>query len=270
MSLAYDAWGNSNITYPPIDDEDSFEAILAKYPPIRYRSYYYDFELELYWLGTRCYDSVTGRFLSPDSIMSGTNGSLHGFNLYEYCFNNPIMYTDPDGNWPKWEDIKKWFKNTFGAGSSTTGTVAEIETPKIPDPSPITIKTGWRITQIISKHGDASKLFSVYANKDAQHPIKSSSVGININIDNFTFNLSLGLDNIGISGSSTNGNATNNFGIRMNLSELKVGFESSTAIQRDNITETAYTNASVSGWAIAAAYILLTTGQYVQSPSYAY
>ena len=34
--------------------------------------------------------------------MSGVNGSLHGFNLYAYCFNNPISYTDSQGNWPQW------------------------------------------------------------------------------------------------------------------------------------------------------------------------
>ncbi|MEE1220181.1 MAG: hypothetical protein U0L20_09695 [Ruminococcus sp.] len=60
------------------------------------------------------------------------------------------------------------------------------------------------------------------------------------------------------------------FGVKLNLSELKVGFEGSTAIQWDNTTETAYTNASINGWTIAAVYILVTTGQYVQSLSYVY
>ena len=34
--------------------------------------------------------------------MSGANGSLHGLNLYVYCFNNPINMTDSQGNWTKW------------------------------------------------------------------------------------------------------------------------------------------------------------------------
>lgn len=199
--------------------------------------------------------------------------------MFAYCGNNPVNRADPTGMFWKeigdffskaWNGIKTWAKNTFGAGSSTTATIAEIETPVIPDPSPITVKTGTKTTQTISKHGDLSKPISVYANKDAQHPIKSSSAGININIVNFTLDLSVALDDIGISGSLTNGNTTNNFGVKLNLSELKIGFEGSTAIQWDNTTETAYTNASISGWGIAAAYILATTGQYVQSPSYAY
>lgn len=117
---------------------------------------------------------------------------------------------------------------------------------------------------------EPSPVFLVYANNDSQHPIKSSSAGININIVNFTLDLSVGLDDIGISGALTNGNTTKSYGVKLNLSELKIGFEGSTAIQWDNTTETAYTNASISGWAIAAAYILATTGQYVPSSSYAY
>ena len=52
---------------------------------------------------------MIGRFISPDSLMSGVNGSLHGFNLYAYCFNSPVSYTDSEGNWPEWmEDAYEW------------------------------------------------------------------------------------------------------------------------------------------------------------------
>ena len=37
--------------------------------------------------------------------MSGANGSLQGFNLYAYCFNNPINMTDNQGNWPTWNEF---------------------------------------------------------------------------------------------------------------------------------------------------------------------
>jgi len=65
----------------------------------------------LYYLNTRYYDAKTGRFLNADEMMSGVNGSLHGFNLYVYCFNNLIMNTDYTGNWPSWNDIKKKVKH---------------------------------------------------------------------------------------------------------------------------------------------------------------
>ena len=272
VTYEYSSWGELLSVTGAMADT------LGKQNPIRYRGYYHDNETGFYLTGTRYYDPEIGRFINADGYVSTGQGVL-GNNMFAYCGNNPVNRADPTGMFWKeigdffskaWNGIKTWAKNTFGAGSSTTATIAEIETPVIPDPSPVTVKTGTKTTQTISKHGDSSKPISVYANKDAQHPIKSSSAGININIVNFTLDLSVGLDDIGISGSLTNGNTTNSFGVKLNLSELKIGFEGSTAIQWDNTTETALTNASISGWAIAAAYILATTGQYVQSPSYAY
>ena len=272
VEYTYSAWGET------LSVTGSMASTIGQKNPLRYRGYYYDDETGFYLTGTRYYDPEIGRFINADGYVSTGQGVL-GNNMFAYCGNNPVNRADPTGMFWKeigdffskaWNGIKTWAKNTFGAGSSTTATIAEIETPVIPDPSPVTVKTGTKTTQTISKHGDSSKPISVYANKDAQHPIKSSSAGININIVNFTLDLSVGLDDIGISGSLTNGNTTNSFGVKLNLSELKIGFEGSTAIQWDNTTETAYTNASISGWAIAAAYILATTGQYVQSPSYAY
>lgn len=198
--------------------------------------------------------------------------------MYTYCENDPVNRADPSGMF--WKEIGNFFKKvgtaiadfakaTFGAGSSTSSTITKTEVEYLPDPLPITAKTGTKTTQIVSKHGNSSKPVSVYANRNAEHPIKSSSAGIVINISNFTLNISLGLDDLGISGSLTNGNTTNSIGLKANLSELKLGIEGSSAIQWDNITDTAYTNVSASGWAIAAAYMLVTTGQ-LPSPSYAY
>jgi len=274
----YDSWGKLITVTDDSGNAVTNSTHVALLNPIRYRGYLYDSETGLYLTGTRYYDPEIGRFINGDGYVSTGQGVL-GNNMFAYCGNNPVNRADPTGMFWKeigdffskaWDGIKTWAKNTFGAGSSTTATITEIETPVIPDPSPITVKTGTKTTQTISEHGDSSKPISVYANKDAQHPIKSSSVGININIGDFTLDLSVGLDDIGISGSLTNGNTTESFGLKLNLSEFKVGFEGSTAIQWDNTTETAYTNVSVSGWAIIVAYFLVTTGQYIESPSYAY
>ena len=41
--------------------------------------------------------------------MSGINGYPQGFNLYAYCFNNPVNLTDGEGNWPEWiKNAAKW------------------------------------------------------------------------------------------------------------------------------------------------------------------
>ena len=167
-----------------------------------------------------------------------------------------------------WNSIKTWASNTFGAGCTTTSTIAEVKTEIVPSPSPVTVEAGTITTQIVEEYGDSSKPFSVYANEDLEHPIISSSVGLKINILDFTLDISLGLDNIGISGSVTNGDVTDSVGFRANLSELKVGVETSTAIRWEAKETTTYTNTGVNGWAIIYAYLLLTTGQSMPQPAY--
>ena len=44
----------------------------------------------------RIYDPVIGRFLSPDSYVQAPEFT-QSFNRYAYCLNNPLKYTDPDG-----------------------------------------------------------------------------------------------------------------------------------------------------------------------------
>ena len=73
--------------------------------PFRYRGYYYDVETGLYYLQTRYYDPVMGRFLNRDSVKYADPSTVHGLNLYAYCRNNPVMYTDPYGTTEWWEWI---------------------------------------------------------------------------------------------------------------------------------------------------------------------
>ena len=106
ISYEYDPWGNFTTT------NHTGASTTARYNSLKYRGYYYDDDFNMYYLQSRYYDPATCRFISPDSLMSGVNGSLHGFNLYAYCFNNPLSYTDSQGNWPKWmEDAYEWVEN---------------------------------------------------------------------------------------------------------------------------------------------------------------
>ena len=69
--------------------------------PFRYRGYYYDNESGFYYLQSRYYDPVTGRFLNADGTLnSGTH--FTGFNLFAYCWNNPVNMVDDNGELPKW------------------------------------------------------------------------------------------------------------------------------------------------------------------------
>ncbi len=90
-SYTYDAFGNIVLT--------EGDTKTAKINPFRYRSCYYDEESGFYYLNSRYYDPLTRRFISPDDAeYFGKKRSAAGYNLFAYCENNPVMYTDPTGN----------------------------------------------------------------------------------------------------------------------------------------------------------------------------
>ncbi len=79
------------------------EGGIAEKNPIRYRGYYYDEETGLYYLKSRYYDPVTGRFITIDDISYIDPETINGLNLYAYCGNNPVMRIDENGNaWWHW------------------------------------------------------------------------------------------------------------------------------------------------------------------------
>jgi len=51
----------------------------------------------LYYLQSRYYDPEIGRFINADSQLNQRDGIL-GFNVFAYCCNNPIIYSDPTGH----------------------------------------------------------------------------------------------------------------------------------------------------------------------------
>ena len=63
------------------ENPDATFGFIGDINPLRYRGYIYDEELGMYYLQSRYYDPVIGRFVSADSMMSGVNGSVLGTNL---------------------------------------------------------------------------------------------------------------------------------------------------------------------------------------------
>ena len=111
-SYVYDAWGNIKDT--------KGEPTILEINPIRYRGYVYDTETGLYYLQSRYYDPLTGRFLNADDAeFIGKTGTALSGNIFAYCENNPISNTDENGHW-----LVRLFCGV--AGAVVFGTVANI------------------------------------------------------------------------------------------------------------------------------------------------
>lgn len=65
--------------------------------PFRYAGYYYDDETGLYYLQSRYYSPILGRFLTKDDPSFIKYESPQTLNLYSYCGNNPVNFNDPTG-----------------------------------------------------------------------------------------------------------------------------------------------------------------------------
>ena len=125
----YNSWGKVTST------QDTSGVSLATLNPFRYRKYVYDPETGLYCLGSRYYDPEVGRFVNADSIKFAAilgRYYVNRQNLYQYCFNNPIMLNDKFGKWPKvpeWlKDFEKSVKKTANAiGSAIVKMVKAVQ-----------------------------------------------------------------------------------------------------------------------------------------------
>ena len=99
VKYEYNSWGKLlNLT-------DYSSNGLGRKNPFRFKGYYYDEELGMYYLNSRYYDPETGRFVSADDVevLKTTPTALTDKNLYSYCDNNPIGRKDGTG--AVWETV---------------------------------------------------------------------------------------------------------------------------------------------------------------------
>ena len=90
VNYTYDSWGKL------LKVEGNTE--LGYRNPLRYRGYIADDETGLYYVGSRYYDPVVGRWISADDVaFIGATGDFASYNLYVYCGNNPINQKDSMG-----------------------------------------------------------------------------------------------------------------------------------------------------------------------------
>ncbi len=94
VEYTYDAWG------APLSKTGELADTLGTLNPFRYRGYIYDEETGLYYVSSRYYDPVVGRWLNADNeaLVIATPETPHwDKNLYAYCDNNPIIRMDTGG-----------------------------------------------------------------------------------------------------------------------------------------------------------------------------
>ncbi len=90
---SYDAWGVPTIV------SDTTTIGIATINPFRYRGYYYDAEIQMYYLQSRYYNPVLGRFVNADGCFGwDVDKTVFTTNLFVYCNNNPINEVDYTGN----------------------------------------------------------------------------------------------------------------------------------------------------------------------------
>ena len=117
-TYSYDAWGKVVAIKDANGAEVTSPNVIASINPIRYRGYYYDADTGFYCLQSRYYDPELRRFLNADGEFAA-GMDVQGYNLFAYCFNNPLNMVDASGEWPEFlEDFGRGFvngvKNYFG------------------------------------------------------------------------------------------------------------------------------------------------------------
>ncbi len=89
---SYDAWGVPEVKF------DSSECQIATINPFRYRGYYYDDEIELYYLQSRYYNAGVGRFINTDDMVLHFSTLAAGlYTPWHYCYNDPVNSSDDCG-----------------------------------------------------------------------------------------------------------------------------------------------------------------------------
>lgn len=86
VEYSYNGWGEVKVIY-------GSQTSVAALNPFLYKSYLYDVETNLYYIGKRYYDPTLGRFIHYDMNLSLNPYHPNGLNLYIYANNNPISYS---------------------------------------------------------------------------------------------------------------------------------------------------------------------------------
>ena len=105
----YDGYGNCRVLNPDYSTNNT-SSFIGNLNPYRYRSYYFDTETGYYYCKSRYYVPFLRRWLTPDNPSYLNKDNLNRLNIFAYCNNNPVMFTDEEGR----NAIPQWVYWLFG------------------------------------------------------------------------------------------------------------------------------------------------------------
>lgn len=104
LEYYYDAWGDNftaRTNSCDYDGKTGWDGVYRLYNdnPIKYRGYYFDHAIGMYYLQSRYMNPVVNRFFNADDpdIARESKDVPVGMNLFAYCNNDPVNYVDPTG-----------------------------------------------------------------------------------------------------------------------------------------------------------------------------
>ena len=268
VSYTYDAWGNV------LSVTGSMASTLGALNPLRYRGYVYDAETGLYYLQTRYYDPSIGRFICADVFTSTGQGTIAA-NMYAYCLNNPIKFSDPTGRIAeeiillaiKMTQIKNRISKKIvdtNVSSITRFSTSEELFPPIATLF-VSLETGVVNDTTVSDNNN-TPLLQFYCD-GVVNKKEESAVGFRFTIFNTCWEYSLSFSDTGLSFAYMNGDTSYAVKSVLNLTEAKLGIEFSqttttSVVGNTSNSTTAYTNFSITPTGILAIIFGLYTGDY--------
>ena len=228
-----------------------------------------DEETGLYYYGMRYYAAWLCRWISVDPLAK----KAPSWSPYNYCFNNPIRYTDPNGEWPFPGVRFLFFKGGIGAGV-TFALSAYQQSGIAKDRHGTTHFVMSRINYLTNQNmQDGSKDPNVYVGVEASisagieynwnassfvetlsnMPVSISAsaksiIGFEVGVSENSFSFSVG---IGAGGGITVGSMSVDFSVSLSKSEAATVNSMSDVITESwgvMNTEPTYTNGHISGF----------------------
>ena len=263
----YDSWGNIlSIKDGNNNDVSNNLNHIANINPFRYRSYYYDKEINVYYLNNRYYNPVWGRFLNSDSIIC-SNQDVSSYNLYAYCSNNPVNLTDHSGEGilkslvklakqavkAAKTIVKAVAKKVASSVKSTVSNIVNSVLPKITTAekkvttplkkqtvgiNDLNYTTGATSSKKTNLYGEGTKLFKNTLDINSIYPL-ASTYESSVNIGEFSISREIGFMYQKSSKSLTIGNKTYSFETGFDKLNFFIGFSSSVDMP-DDVVENYY------------------------------